>query len=166
MARSQMQMAQTRRLYNYGLPLLRHKQCFGCCWQYLKSKLLIIKIFLHSYLSITFIVKNGKNKKILFLNAGNFVHKWFFCEQTLVSLSTAIDGNWTAIEIIFFVNCRYIAGNCCSNKKKHLLFQDKHSCTFINPYNMDSCLWKAICIRWFEDYIHSVHHIDSHFQNL
>ena len=50
MARSQMQMAQTRRLYNYGLPLLRHKQCFGCCWQYLKSKLLIIKIFLHSYL--------------------------------------------------------------------------------------------------------------------
>ncbi len=52
MARSQMQMAQTRRLYNYGLPLLRHKQCFGCCWQYLKSKLLIIKIFLHSYLGI------------------------------------------------------------------------------------------------------------------
>ena len=51
MARSQMQMAQTRRLYNYGLPLLRHKQCFGCCWQYLKSKLLIIKIFLHSYLA-------------------------------------------------------------------------------------------------------------------
>lgn len=54
MARSQMQMAQTRRLYNYGLPLLRHKQCFGCCWQYLKSKLLIIKIFLHSYLLMQF----------------------------------------------------------------------------------------------------------------
>ena len=27
---------------NYGLSLLRHRQCFGCCWQHLKSKLLII----------------------------------------------------------------------------------------------------------------------------
>ena len=44
-----------RRLYNYGLSLLRHRQCFGCCWQHLKSKLLIIKIFLHSYLIFNFV---------------------------------------------------------------------------------------------------------------
>ena len=36
--------------YTTTVSLLRHRQCFGCCWQHLKSKLLIIKIFLHSYL--------------------------------------------------------------------------------------------------------------------
>ena len=65
MARSQMQMAQTRRLYNYGLPLLRHKQCFGCCWQYLKSKLLIIKIFLHSYLEDVFDLYDSMEGKVI-----------------------------------------------------------------------------------------------------
>ena len=59
-------MAQTCRLYNYGLPLLCHEQRIRRCWQNIKCELLIIKLILNSYLSFCF-YNLFKSHKCLFL---------------------------------------------------------------------------------------------------